>query len=52
MIFMTAHPKPQAQRKFTIQIPDILGVVTSDYCLVEAKKSEKIASKDLLSTHN
>lgn len=44
---MTASPKLQAWRIFAIQIPSILGVVTRDYCLVEANKSKKINSKDL-----
>ena len=52
MIFLTAPPKMQAQRMFAIQIPNIWGVVTPDFCLVEANKSKKIDSKNLLSTHN
>ena len=52
MNFMPSPPKLQAQRTFAIQITNIWGVVTPDYCLVGANKSKRIDFKYLLSTHN
>lgn len=50
MNFMPSPPKLQAQRTFAIQITNIWGVVTPDYCLVGANKSKRIDFKFVIYT--